>query len=267
VLLIQHPILALVFKQKLCRSLARWLGSVWFFCFFVFLLSSSCLVSSSFNGVWQFKFVCCPQVPEISSVAHQLSCFGVGFLLCWITGVLFLWLTPFLWGKVSDPSASPMLSACCDGLLIIFQFCSVLWLWVLLTGSGDELCWLLPGLFQAAAYHPPTVGPLPFQPLFTESSCGDQLLAPNPFSSVLSATPPLCCVLVFSSLFVFSCCVCVCVCGSGVSLPRVYAGLSQEWLGEYCMTLGAHPFGLPNVFQTGLELASGGGRSPPVFSV
>jgi hypothetical protein len=43
---------------------------------------------------------------------------------------------------------------------------------------------------------------LPFQPLFTESSCGDQLLAPPPFSGVLSATLSLCCVLVFSSLFI-----------------------------------------------------------------
>jgi hypothetical protein len=62
----------------------------------------------------------------ISSVAIQLSCFGVGFSLCLITGALFVCLTPFLWGKVSDPSASPLLSVCCDGLLIIFQFCSVI---------------------------------------------------------------------------------------------------------------------------------------------
>jgi hypothetical protein len=62
----------------------------------------------------------------ISSVAIQLSCFGVGFSLCLITGALFVCLTPFLWGKVSDPSASPLLSVCCDGLLIVFQFCSVI---------------------------------------------------------------------------------------------------------------------------------------------
>jgi hypothetical protein len=42
---------------------------------------------------------------------------------------------------------------------------------------------------------------LHFQPLFTESLCGDQLLAPPHFSGVLSATLPLCSVLVFSSLF------------------------------------------------------------------
>jgi hypothetical protein len=75
-----------------------------------------------------------------------------------ITGGLFLFLTPFLWGKVSDSSAGPLLSACCDGLLIIFQFCTVIWLWMLLTGSGDELCGSLTALFQAVAYHLPAVG-------------------------------------------------------------------------------------------------------------
>jgi hypothetical protein len=40
----------------------------------------------------------------------------------------------------------------------------------------------------------------------------------------------------------------------GVSLPRGYAGLSQGWLGEYHVMLGAHLFGLPNVSQAGLEL-------------
>jgi hypothetical protein len=58
---------------------------------------------------------------RISSVAHQLSCFGVGFLLCLITGGLFLCLVPFLWGKVSDQPASPLLSVFCD-CLIIFNF-------------------------------------------------------------------------------------------------------------------------------------------------
>jgi hypothetical protein len=34
VLLLQHPVLVLVFKQKLCLSLARWLQSHQFFFFF-----------------------------------------------------------------------------------------------------------------------------------------------------------------------------------------------------------------------------------------
>jgi hypothetical protein len=66
------------------------------------------MVSSSLSEVWQFKFACCPQVQEISSVVHQLPCFAVGFLLCLFTGGLFLCLTPFLSGKISDLSASPL---------------------------------------------------------------------------------------------------------------------------------------------------------------
>jgi hypothetical protein len=52
-----------------------------------------------------------------------------------------------------------------------------------------------------------------------------------------------------------------------VSLLRGYAGLFQGWLGEYRMMLGAQLFGLPNVSKAGLEPASGGGVSSPVFSV
>jgi hypothetical protein len=147
VLLFQHPVLVLVFKQKLCGSLARWLGTV----FFLLSFSGSCLVSSSLSEVWLFKFVCCPQVPEISSVAHQLSCFGVGFLLCWFTGGLFLSLAPFLLGQGQCSISWPLLSVCCGGLLIVFQFCSAIQLWMLLTDSGDEFCGPLPDLFQTAA--------------------------------------------------------------------------------------------------------------------
>jgi hypothetical protein len=76
-----------------------------------------------------------------------------------------LCLAPFLWGKVSDPSASPLLSACCDGLFFnfarLFDFgcCSL----------AQEMnfvdCylpyfrqWLMTHLLSAI---------LPFQPLFT----------------------------------------------------------------------------------------------------
>jgi hypothetical protein len=56
--------------------------------------------------------MCCSRVQEISSVVHQLSCFGDGYSLYLFTGGLFLCFTPFLWGKVSDPSASSLLSVC-----------------------------------------------------------------------------------------------------------------------------------------------------------
>jgi hypothetical protein len=38
-------------------------------------------------------------------------------------------------------------------------------------------------------------------------------------------------------------------------------------LREYQMMLGAHLFGMPNVSQAGLKLASGSSGRPPVFSV
>jgi hypothetical protein len=131
-----------------------------------YLSRSSVLVSSGgwrdslvFCPIFQWQLlsqllpqwgVACPQVPEISSVVHQQSCF------C---------LVLFFWGKVSDPLAGSLLSACYAALLIICQFCNVIWLCMLLSGSGDELCGLLSDLFQAVAHHPPTVSPSVF-PIF-----------------------------------------------------------------------------------------------------
>jgi hypothetical protein len=48
----------------------------------------------------------------------------------------------------------------------------------------------------------PLLSLLPFQLLFTESLGGNQRHAPLIFSGVLLATLSLCCVLVFSSLFI-----------------------------------------------------------------
>jgi hypothetical protein len=130
--------------------------------------------------------------------------------MCLITGGFFLCLAPFLWGKISDPSASPLLSGCCDGLLIIFQFCSVIWLGMLLTGSGDEFCGLLPALFQAMAYHPPAFSPSAFPAFvywkFTRRSApSSSPLLWCPFSNSI----PLLCVsfqfLVYCSVVVVFC--------------------------------------------------------------
>jgi hypothetical protein len=180
----------------------------------------------------------------------QLSCFGVGFSLCLITGGLFLCLTPFLWGKVSGQSAGPLLSVCLDGLLIIFQFCNVVWVWMLLTGSGDEFCGPLLSLFQAAAYHLPAVCPSSFPAFVYWKFMQDQLLASSPFSSVLSAILSLCCVLVFGSFF-------LCVWGGEVILPRGLCWFILGVTGVYCMMLGAHLFGLLTISQVGLEPVSG----------
>jgi hypothetical protein len=101
---------------------------------------------------------------------------------------------------------------------------------------------------------------LPFQPLFTESSHGDQLLANPPFSSALTAPRPLCYVLVFCSLFtqffgflflgfLFFCR----VGGQSVQrlcwfIPGMAVGIPHD---VWCS-----PVGLLNVCQAGLELAS-----------
>jgi hypothetical protein len=48
--------------------------------------------------------------------------FGVRFSLCWFIGAFFLCLSPYLWGKVRDPSAGSLLSPCYAGLLMFFNF-------------------------------------------------------------------------------------------------------------------------------------------------
>jgi hypothetical protein len=113
VLLLQHLVMVLVVKQKLCGSLTRWLGSR----FLGFFLSfrGSCLVSSSLSEVWQFRFVCCSQVLEISCVVHQLSCFGVGFSLCLITGSRFFASPPFSGARSVIHQPVP----CCQHVMIV----------------------------------------------------------------------------------------------------------------------------------------------------
>jgi hypothetical protein len=49
VLLLQHPVLVVVFKQKLCLSLTRWLGTL---ASFFLSFSGSCIVSSFLSEVW-----------------------------------------------------------------------------------------------------------------------------------------------------------------------------------------------------------------------
>jgi hypothetical protein len=126
----------------------------------------------------------------ISSVAHQLSCFGVGLSLCWFTGGLFLCLAPCLWGKFSNLSAG----SCCQHVVM------VCWLFFNFAVSFDFGCCslahemsfvdcYLPYFRHRLITHPLLVL-LPFQPLFTESSCRDQLLAPPHFSSALTAPRP-----------------------------------------------------------------------------
>jgi hypothetical protein len=171
VLLLQHSALVLVFKQKLCLSLTEWLG--WL---------------SSFFPVFQWQLlsqlpqwgVACLQVPKISSVVHQPSFFWVGFSLCWFTGGLFLYLNPFLWGKVRDLSAGSLLSACYAVCWLFFNFAMLFNFGCCspaqkMTSVHHYLPyfrqWLITHLLSAH---------LPFQSLFRVSLHGDQLLASLP---------------------------------------------------------------------------------------
>jgi hypothetical protein len=123
-------------------------------------------------------------------------------LPCWFTGSLFLCLAPFIWGKVRDPSAGSLLSTCYDGLLIVFQFCSVVWLWMLLTGSGDELCGLLAAVFQAGTYHLLAVSPSAFPAFVYWKVTWRSAPHSSPYLCCTYSTLPLCCMfLVCYSVF------------------------------------------------------------------
>jgi hypothetical protein len=106
--------------------------------------------------VWQFKFVCCPQVLEISSVTHHTSCFGVGFSLCWDLVSLphSLSLGQFLC-SVSQPPAVSLLwwFAGCFSIFqchLTLDVAHCLRRWALWTASCP---------LSAAAYHQPAVAP------------------------------------------------------------------------------------------------------------
>jgi hypothetical protein len=75
--------------------------------------------------------------------------------LCFFTeismlGIYFFALPPFF-GAGSVSHQSPLVCMCYDGSLFVFQSCGAVWLWVLLTGSGDELCDPLPALLWGVA--------------------------------------------------------------------------------------------------------------------
>jgi hypothetical protein len=197
-LLLQNSVLVLVFKHRLYLNLASSLGSLTSF----FSVFQRQLLSQPLTHWGVTVWVCILS----SGSKEQLCSPSIILFWSWVFAVLIYWglflsLAPFLWCKVSYLSASSLLSACYDGLLIFFQFCSIVWLWMFLTCS-DEFCGLLPSLFQASAYHLPTVKDWQDQSFFTKSLPRDQLLALPPFSSVLTAPCSLCCMFLFSSLFI-----------------------------------------------------------------
>jgi hypothetical protein len=110
-----------------------------------------------------------------------------------------------------------------------FQFCSIIWLWMLLPGSGDELCGPISGSGLSSTCCQPSACPVFVCQKFRwrSASCSSPLLQWT--YSIL----PLCCVFLLSSLFsILFLLESVCLGGC--------AALSQEWLWEYHMTLGAH---------------------------
>jgi hypothetical protein len=128
---------------------------------------------------------------------------------------------------------------------------------MLLTGSGDEFCGLLSALFQALAYHPPTVGPSAFL-VFVYSKFA-QRSAPChcPLLWCAQSTPPsLLCVL-FSSLFIiqFFSFVLFCFAGWRSLYPGAMLVYPRDSCGSTTCSLFAHL--LVCVSQVGLEPGSG----------
>jgi hypothetical protein len=132
-----------------------------------------------------------------------------------ITGHLFLCLVPFLWDKVSDPTAGPLLSVCYDSLLIIFKFCSSLCLWI--CSLAQEMSFVdcyLPFFRQWLITHPLSALVL-FQPLLKVSMEISSLLLPLLWCAISNSALLLC--VSFQS-FVY--CSVFCFVRGGVSLPR-----------------------------------------------
>jgi hypothetical protein len=224
-LLLQHPVLVLVFKQGFCLSLTRLLGNL-----------------TSFSSVFQWQLV-----------SQLLPQWGVAVWVCMLSSgsrdqlcspqAILLWSCVFTvfvsWGLVSlprplslgqgqwsfnQPLAVSMLWWFADCFSIL-QCCLTLdvahWLrrWAMWTAtcsiSGSSLSPACCQSFCLSSH------------LFTERSLGDHLLAPPHFSGALTVLHPLCCVLVFSSLFIQFFCFWFFVCEvRGSVCPGDYAGLS-----------------------------------------
>jgi hypothetical protein len=196
----------LVCKQKLCCSLSRWLGSV----LFLLSFSSSCLVkllpqwgvvrcgSLSLHAILRFR----------TSALSSTSCpaLEVAFCCACLLGTCLFALPPFSGTRSMICQPPP----CCQCVVMVHclfcNFSEPVWLWVLLTGSGDYFCGPLPTLLQAVTYPPPAVGLSAFPViclLIVQTEIGS---VPPSLSSVLSEfLPPLLCArfqfVVYCSIF------------------------------------------------------------------
>jgi hypothetical protein len=196
-----------------------------------------------------------------SGSGDQLCSPLVALLWRWLFSVLVYWdfhvgglfLCPalFLWGRFSVPSAPSAVS-----VLWWFTICfSILWVsltldaahwcrrWALLSATWSDL---RSGLLLTCSW-----------PSCLSSVCllivrAEIISLPLSLSVVhFQRSHPLCCcarlqfAVCYSGFF-----------GGGVSLPWGCADLSQERLGEFCTSCGAHLFVLSNVSQAALEMAT-----------
>jgi hypothetical protein len=181
--------------------------------------------------------------------------FGGGFSPCLFTGistlgVYFFALPPFS-GAGSVFCQAPLLSVCYDGSLFVFQFCGEVWLWVLFTGPGNELCDPL----------------IHYLPCFGEWLITLPLLYFLPFQCLLIVHIEISTILLPLSLVHFQCSRSLCcyarlqfsVCylvfwGWGQSAQGLcWFFWGEGWLHEFHIMHDAHLFGLSNVSQAGLE--------------
>jgi hypothetical protein len=185
--------------------------------FFFLSFSGSCLVSSSLSEVWLFLRFRRSGLWPTCHLASELCFCCVGLL-----GSCFFALPP-----VSEVrSEFCQLAPCCQCVMLvcwlIFNFAtSIDFGYCSLTQKMSFVDRYLP-YFREQLFTCPLLAFLPFQTLFTESSCRDHLLAPPPFSGALKAPHPLCCTFLFSSLFI----IVIFWGGQGAVSPGDYAGLS-----------------------------------------
>jgi hypothetical protein len=244
-LLLQHPVLMLVFKQKLYVSLASWLGRLtsYFPVFQQQLLSQ--LLPQWGVGVLRFQ----------RSALWPTSCptLELGFRCVGLLGAFFCALPPFSGARSEIHQPAPCYQRVMLVCWLVFNFSTLFDFGCCSLAQEMNFVdhylpyfrqWLITCLLSSL---------LPFMPLFMESLHRNQLLAPLIFPSALRASCPL-----FSSLFIIQffgvfCC------------PGSYAGLSQGWLWEYYMLLICSPTGLHLPSRFGASIWWHG--SPPVFSV
>jgi hypothetical protein len=116
VLLLQHPVLVLIFKTgSILVSPSGWGVSPVCLFFFFLSFSSSSLVSSSLSEVWQFEFVYCPLVSENSSVAHQPSALRLSFHHVGLLGACSFALLPFSGARSEIRQPAP----CCQHVMMV----------------------------------------------------------------------------------------------------------------------------------------------------